>query len=411
MLFLYNTGLQLYVLVVRVFALQNTKARKWWSGRKKAKQDISKWKKTKPKTIWVHAASLGEFEMGKPIFEPLLHASGSENTHLIITFFSPSGYDVAIKRYYKADLITYLPIDTKENAVFFLNHIKPDVAVFVKYEFWYHIISQTAKRHIPIFTVGARFHKEQIFFKWYGQWFVELLKKMDCIFVQREDDVELGVRLGLKNIELGGDPRFKTVMENVENSVEFPHVKQFAERKPTLIAGSCWEAEEEIMLAFMKKHLTEYVYIIAPHEFKESRLKQFESIEGLRSIRYSKLSESNQEKADVLIIDQVGDLAQLYKYADLAFVGGGFGVGLHNILEPLAFDVPTVFGPDDRGFREAQEVIDLKAAMVIIDYRDLERALNKVAAKELQQTAALHAYFQAKLSGTSISDTVKAYLN
>ena len=411
MLFLYNVGLQLYVLVVRAFAIKNEKAKKWWIGRKNAKRDISRWKATKPKTIWVHAASLGEFEMGKPIFEPLLNALDRENTHLIITFFSPSGYDVAIERYNKADLITYLPVDTKANALFFLNHIKPDLAVFVKYEFWYHIINQTAKRHIPIFAVGARFHKEQIFFKWYGQWFVELLKKINCIYVQREDDVELGKRLGLENIELGGDPRFKTVMENVKSSIDFPDVKRFAEPKFTLIAGSCWEAEEEIMLAFMKKHLTEYVYIIAPHEFKESRLKQFESIEGLRSVRYSQLTNASQDEVDVLIIDQVGDLAQLYKYADLAFVGGGFGVGLHNILEPLAFDVPTVFGPDDRGFREAQEVIDLKAAMVVTDYTSLEKAITKVLTGKMKQTDALQKYFQAKLKGTSISHSIKNHLH
>lgn len=406
---LYSTGVRLYPILAQIVALFNTKAAKWVKGQKAARKQIAQWKPTKAKTLWVHAASLGEFEMGKPIFESIIERLGSENIHLVITFFSPSGYEIAIKKYKKADLICYLPMDSTSHANHFLDSIQPDAAIFVKYEFWHHYLSGLKKRNIPVFSVGTRFHQEQVFFKWYGKWFVKVIEDFSKVFVQRKDDYQLAQQLGLEKIGIGGDPRYAKVIENAENKQEFFLVEKLIANKPVIVIGSCWEPEEKIVVEFIKKHLTDYAYIIAPHEFKEARLRQFEAIDGIKAIRYSELNENSVNGKDLLLVDKVGDLAQLYQFGDFAFVGGGFGEGLHNILEPLAFGIPTVFGPDDKGFREAQEVVDLGVAKKIKDVEEFEAAVNEFLPEKGKYAGWLKSYFDESMQ--NIEATVKEIEN
>lgn len=406
---LYSIGVRFYPLLARVVALFNPKAAKWVKGQKAARNELANWQATKSKTLWVHAASLGEFEMGKPIFEPLIDRIGAENIHLVITFFSPSGYEIAIDKYKKADLISYLPMDSATHAAQFLETIRPDAAIFVKYEFWHHYLSGLKKRNIPVFSVGTRFHQGQVFFKPYGKWFVDVIRDFTKVFVQRKDDYLLAEQLGLDKIAVGGDPRYAKVVENAQIKQSFPLVQQFIGHKPVIVIGSCWEPEERIIIEFIKNHLTDYAYIIAPHEFKEPRLRQFETIDGIKTIRYSQLNKNSLNNKSLLLVDKVGDLAQLYQFGDFAFVGGGFGEGLHNILEPLAFGIPTVFGPDDKGFREAQEVIELGVARKVNDIEDFEHAVNEFLPEKGKYKKWLDDYFYESMK--NIEATVKEIEN
>ncbi len=390
MTFFYNIGIFFYRLSIFIASFFNEKAKKWIAGRRDVFEKIEE-KFNNQRTanneqiIWFHCASLGEFEQGRPLIEKLK----TENSKLkiLVTFFSPSGYEIR-KNYKGADYVFYLPMDSKANAEKFLEIINPSIAVFVKYEFWFHYLSELNKRRVPTFLISANFREEQIFFKWYGSFFRQMLKFFTHIFVQNENSKKLLEKINIQNVSVSGDTRFDRVFSTMQASEEIPLIEKFKNGKKLLIAGSTWEEDEKI-ISNLKSQIspqndgvrnfvrTNLKLIIAPHEVNE---KNIQRIVGLfpNSIRYSHLTTTNNEQQitnSCLIIDNVGMLSRLYRYGDIAYVGGAFGKSLHNILEPAAFGLPVLFGPNHQKFREAAELIEKGGAFSIANSKELNKKI------------------------------------
>ncbi len=363
MSFLYNFFIQLYYGAVRIASLKNTKAKKWLTGRRNIFDIIGKKIPGDEKVVWIHSASLGEFEQGRPIIEQL--RKQYPRYKILLTFFSPSGYEVR-KNYEDADYIFYLPIDTPGNANRFVNMVNPELVVFIKYEFWFNYIKTLNRRDIPIVIVSAFFRPGQHFFKWYGGWFRSQLKKIPWFFVQNNESKNLLQKIGITSVSVSGDTRFDRVMKVTEDAGRFPLIEEFAGDSAIFMAGSSWPPEEQIVNGLIKKGLPGMKFIIAPHDISKSHIEQIEELIKIPTIRYSGAQEKNISEFKVLIIDSIGILNQLYKYAGYAMIGGGFGPGIHNILEAAAFGMPVFFGPNYKRFREAVELINLKSAFEII---------------------------------------------
>ncbi|MGN6401530.1 MAG: 3-deoxy-D-manno-octulosonic acid transferase [Flavisolibacter sp.] len=348
MLLLYNFTVQLYFIAVRIAALWNKKAVEWISGRKNLFASLEQKITATDKIIWMHCSSAGEFEQGKPAIEKL--KSLYPHHKILVSFFSPSGYHVA-KNYQYADIITYLPLDTRQNARRFIEITHPDVVVFVKYEFWYHHLSAAAFKHIPLLLISAVFRENQAFFKWYGRFYKQMLFLFRHIFVQDESSLQLLKQHGIDHCSIGGDTRFDRVQEIAEKFTEIPFINDFAGDAKLIVAGSTWPDDEQLL-----SHLHSTKLIIAPHEINEPHLAQIEKLFS-NSIRYSQW-QHRKGNEKVLLIDNVGMLSRLYKYAAVAYIGGGFTKdGIHNILEAAVYGKPAIFGPNYKKYREAKELV------------------------------------------------------
>jgi 3-deoxy-D-manno-octulosonic-acid transferase len=375
MLFLYNTGIYLYTFFIRIASFNNKKAAAWINGRKGLLQLIEKRLDKNKHYTWFHFASLGEFEQGRPVLERLK----SENPELpvLITFFSPSGFEIR-KNYALADHVFYLPIDTRTNAIEFIRLINPKIAIFTKYEYWYHYFDELSKSNIPLYVISGRFRKEQIFFKWYGGLHRVILSKVSHFFVQNQISSDLLKKIGLKNVTVNGDTRFDRVAFNASNTNEIQIIADFSEGSKVFIGGSTWP-EDEKLIATLHDNYPDWKFIIAPHEVKPERINEIITLFP-NSIRYSEItnlqteSEESQNlspKFKVLIIDNIGLLSSAYQYGDIAYIGGGFGEGIHNTLEAAAFGLSVIFGPNYQKFLEAIELISLGAAYSIKNYNEL----------------------------------------
>jgi 3-deoxy-D-manno-octulosonic-acid transferase len=375
MLFLYNTGIYLYTLFIRIAAINNKKAAAWVKGRKGLLELIEKSLDKSKRYTWFHFASLGEFEQGSPVLERLK----SENPELpvVITFFSPSGYEIR-KNYPLADYVFYLPVDTKTNAFEFIRLINPKIAIFTKYEYWYHYFEELSKKNIPLYVISGRFRKEQIFFKWYGGLHRQILSNVSHFFVQNKISSDLLNDIGLKNVTVNGDTRFDRVAFNASNAKEIQIIADFSEESKVFIGGSTWP-EDEKLIAILLDNYPEWKFIIAPHEVKPERINEITTLFP-NSIRYSEIKnlETDPDKNHnpnsnfrVLIIDNIGLLSSAYQYGKIAYIGGGFGVGIHNTLEAVAFGLPVIFGPNYQKFPEAIELLSIGAANSIKNYNDL----------------------------------------
>jgi len=311
------------------------------------------------KLAWFHCASLGEFEQGRPIIE------GFKKEHpeflIIITFFSPSGYEVR-KAYSGADLILYLPLDTQSNVRRFVDTIKPDIVFYIKYEFWFNFLSYLQNKQIPTILVSAVFRPDQHFFKGYAEWPRKILQGFTRIFVQNEDSKELLQFIGIEDSTISGDTRFDRVATLAENPAVVEIAKAFSENKTVLVAGSTWPADEEILFKLIDQNKHGMRFIIAPHEINAGHIDSLLQKAGGKAVRYSTTNPSDAKKAEILIIDSIGMLSQIYQYGTLAYVGGGFGEGIHNILEASAFGLPVFFGPNYSKFIEAKDLIEAKGA-------------------------------------------------
>jgi len=311
------------------------------------------------KLAWFHCASLGEFEQGRPIIE------GFKKEHpeflIIITFFSPSGYEVR-KAYSGADLILYLPLDTQSNVRRFVDTIKPDIVFYIKYEFWFNFLSYLQNKQIPTILVSAVFRPDQHFFKGYAEWPRKILQGFTRIFVQNEDSKELLQFIGIEDSTISGDTRFDRVATLAENPAVVEIAKAFSENKTVLVAGSTWPADEEILFKLIDQNKHGMRFIIAPHEINAGHIDSLLQKAGGKAVRYSTTNPSDAKKAEILIIDSIGLLSQIYQYGTLAYVGGGFGEGIHNILEASAFGLPVFFGPNYSKFIEAKDLIEAKGA-------------------------------------------------
>ncbi len=320
--------------------------------------------------VWLHCASLGEFEQGRPVIEAL--KAWNPSLKILLTFFSPSGYAVR-KDYEYGDFVFYLPWDTKKNAKWFAEVVKPSLAIFVKYDFWYHYSNELRRQNIPLISVSSIFRPGQIFFKPYGALFRSILKCFNHFFVQNQESAGLLQSIGIDQVTLGGDTRFDRVNQIVLQSQEIPIARQFKDGQKVMVIGSAWPEDMEVLIPFINDNNKRIKFIIAPHELKEDYLIELEhSIDG-KSIRYSAATAQKLMGASVLIVDNIGMLSSLYRYGEFAFVGGGFKQGLHNILEPACFGIPVFFG--NKAYQKYQEANDLVfrgGAFEVSDYMDLK---------------------------------------
>ena len=370
---IYNLIIYLYLLGVAVYSRFNEKVRKMWRGEREAFRILREKVDPNAKYVWFHAASLGEFEQGRPLMERL--RKDHPEYKILLTFFSPSGYEVR-KNYEGADIICYLPLDTITNARRFLRTVRPVMAFFIKYEFWYNYLHILKHRNIPVYSVSSIFRPEQVFFKWYGRQYGRVLKCFTHFFVQNEISKDLLEKIHITNVTVVGDTRFDRVLQIKEVAKYLPIVETFKQDTQVFVAGSSWPPDEAIFIPYFNKH-PEWKMIIAPHVIGEDHLRQIEKLlEGRKVMRYSSLTEADLpskkaelQAADVLIIDCFGLLSSIYHYGEIAYVGGGFGVGIHNVLEAAVWDVPVFFGPNNQRFQEAQ---GLKAAGGGFDFETAE---------------------------------------
>lgn len=352
---------------VAIASLFNKKVKKMWAGERQAVKVLKEKVDPEARYIWFHAASLGEFEQGRPLIEHL------RETHpeykILLTFFSPSGYEVR-KNYEGADIICYLPLDTIRNARRFLRAVKPVMAFFIKYEFWYNYLHILQHRGVPTYSVSSIFRPDQIFFQWYGRQYGRVLKCFTHFFVQNMESKALLAKLGITDVDVVGDTRFDRVLQIKEASKQLPIVEQFtAHAQKVFVAGSSWLPDEDIFIKYFDIH-KDWKLIIAPHVISDEHLSQiFELLKGRRVVRYTEATEKNVKDAEVLIIDCFGLLSSIYHYGTVSYVGGGFGVGIHNVLEAAVWDIPVVFGPNNKHFQEAQGLMLVQGGFEIKDYQ------------------------------------------
>jgi 3-deoxy-D-manno-octulosonic-acid transferase len=379
MRFLYNTGVVFYYLFLRIAAVFSNKAKAWHYGRKELFDKLEEvfgahYSTEHPAEVaWFHCASLGEFEQGKPVIEA--YRQEFPNHLILLTFFSPSGYNHR-SHYDFVDHVFYLPIDTSKNAKRFVEIIRPSVAVFVKYEFWFNYLNQLFRHNVSVYTVSAIFRPDQHFFKWYGGWFRTHLRKIKMIFVQDEESDELLKMVDISNIIISGDTRFDRVASVKEFQQPFPLIDKFVEGRHVIVAGSTWPADEELILALYRKTAGKVKFIIAPHETGGSRIQELLEKTGENAVLYSQAPGTNLANKHILIIDSIGMLSQLYRFASIAYIGGGFGAGIHNTLEAAAYGMPVFFGPNYHRFREAREMV---AAGVAFSIENADEMTEKIS--------------------------------
>ena len=387
---MYNIVIYIYLIGVAIASCFNKKVKKMWAGERQAIKVLREKVDPNARYIWFHAASLGEFEQGRPLMEYL------RKTHpeykILLTFFSPSGYEVR-KNYEGADIICYLPLDTIRNARRFLRAIKPVMAFFIKYEFWYNYLHILQHRGIPTYSVSSIFRPDQIFFQWYGKGYGRVLKCFTHFFVQNIESKNLLAKLDIHDVEVVGDTRFDRVLQIKEASKQLPIVEKFTENtSKVFIAGSSWLPDEEIFLKYFNLH-KDWKLIVAPHVIGEDHLAQiFELLKGRRVVRYTEATEENVKEAEVLIIDCFGLLSSIYHYGTISYVGGGFGVGIHNVLEAAVWDIPVIFGPNNKRFQEAQGLIMAGGGFEINDYQSFRDLMMRFETDEMfLQTSKKHA--------------------
>ena len=411
MRYLYNIAIWFYALGVRVAALFNRKVRLMWQGEQEAYAKIEAGLADGDRVVWVHAASLGEFEQGRPLIEKLKRENSEYK--ILLTFFSPSGYEVR-KNYAGADVIAYLPLDTPRNARRFVELVKPEKVVFVKYEFWLNYLRELRGRGVDTYIISAIFRKEQVFFKWYGGLFREGLKAFKKLFVQNEESKELLKEIGVENVVVAGDTRFDRVADVVSMAKKLDVVEAFVGMRneelgmrslPVLVVGSSWGPDEELLARYINERAGKMKMIIAPHEVREERIKELTARLSCKYALYNEeLGVRNEElkKVDVLVINTIGVLSSVYQYGQVAYIGGGFGVGIHNTLEAAAWGMPVVFGPNYNKFQEAKELIECGAARSISNYEECAKALDEFFEMNEEASKAAGLYVASHVGATEI---------
>ena len=405
MLVLYDLAIKIYSFLIWLAAFNNSKAKAWLRGRKNLLQYIEKEIEDTCPKIWFHFASLGEFEQGRSLVENL--KKDNPDKKIILTFFSPSGYEIR-KNYASADYVFYLPVDSKRNAKNFIELVNPEIAIFTKYEYWYYYFKELKSKDIPLYIISAIFREQQPFFKWYGKLHRKMLFYVTHFFVQNQQSLDLLKSLTIKNATLSGDTRFDRVYENALKPNHIPKIQSFCENSPVLIAGSSWLPDEKLLAALPSKY-PGWKFIIAPHEVGENRLQEIEELFS-GSIRFSNLSEgvlldqTQNSKLKFLIIDNMGMLSSLYQYAKIAYVGGGFGAGIHNTLEAAAFGLPVIFGPNYSKFKEAHDLINLDAAFSINNSQQLLQKVDGLQEESYRNSCGLKAreYVENRRGATRI---------
>lgn len=356
---LYSLAISLYALGVRCAAIFNTKASQMRAGWKNWDKRFPKELLNGKRIVWFHASSLGEFEQARPVMETFRRRHPEYK--VVLTFFSPSGYEVR-KNYDGADIVCYLPPDTRRNARRLMQLMHPDIALFVKYDFWFNYLEALNRRKTPTYLFSAIFRPSQYFFKWYGTWFARQLQCYRHIFVQNDESRKLLSNICISRCSIAGDTRFDRVNDIAQQAKRFPPIEQFIGDSPVLMAGSSWEPDEENILRFVEKYNKPLKIILAPHQIGESHLQHIEKMfTPDHCVRFSQIDRPDADptlsQRQVLVIDNIGMLSSLYRYATVAYIGGGFGRGIHNTLEAAVFGCPVCFGPNYHKFQEARELI------------------------------------------------------
>jgi len=384
-----------------LFSLFNNKAKKWIDGRKNIFSNIKNEVPQNSKIIWVHASSLGEFEQGRTLIEKI--KDNYPQYKILLTFFSPSGYDVR-KNYESADYIYYLPIDTPLNAKKFVEIVKPEMVFFIKYEYWYNYLKELNKLKTPVYYISTIFRNNQYFFKWYGKWFLAQLKKINKFFVQDINSQEILKKAGITNSIICGDTRFDRVFYVTQNKKSFPLIEKFCDGKKVILAGSSWPPDENILAEYIKSADPSVKFIITPHIVDDAHINEIQQKIG-KSLLYSQLTNDSDFNSKILIIDYIGILLHLYQYATIAYIGGGFGKSIHNILEAATFGKPVVFGPHYQKFKEADDLIKLGGGFSINNIDQFTKIANKLLYNPefLEKTSEIcSSYVQNNIGGTEI---------
>jgi 3-deoxy-D-manno-octulosonic-acid transferase len=374
---IYNLFIVLYSLAARCLSVRNKKAKEWVKGRKDIFKQILSQITHNEDIIWFHCASLGEFEQARPLIEYIKQQQ--PDYKIFLTFFSPSGYAIQ-KNYKNADYVFYLPNDTVSNAKKFLRIVQPKYIFFIKYEFWYNYIYQAYRQKIPFYSVSCIFSEKQICFKWYGQWFRKQLRHITHFFTQDEYSKNLLNQFGISQASVCGDTRFDRVYHIVNQAKEIDFFADLTSKKNVIVAGSTWKEDEKPLSQLLNNQF--FTLIIAPHEVHKERIEEIEKcFANYSPILYTKLSKKiDTKKMQVIVIDVIGILNSLYRYASIAYIGGGFGKGIHNILEAATYGKPVIFGPNYKKFKEANDLIRLLAAFSVSNYEDLNTVVQKLYA-------------------------------
>ena len=371
---LYNIGILIFISLACIISPFNSKASLWIRGRRKWADKIRDKIKPGDRIIWIHCASLGEFEQGRPVIEAI--KAEMPQFKIFLTFFSPSGFEIR-KNYPDAEFISYLPADTPGNASKFISLVRPEFAIFVKYEFWNNYISVLYKRKIPLYLISGIFRPDQHFFKWYGTFFRGMLRKFEKIFVQDQRSFDLLSGIEINNISIAGDTRFDRVVRIKGTARDIPELERFRGSEKLFLAGSSWKQDEEIIAQYINKFPGKMKWVFAPHEIDNENIVRIEKLIKVRHIRLSEFNEASSD-ARVMIIDNIGMLSSAYRYAYIAAIGGGFGKGIHNILEPACWGIPVMFGPRYKKFREAVDLINEKGAMTFDSFSKFSDILDEL---------------------------------
>jgi len=371
MKYFYNLVILVYALAVRLMAPFNSKARLWVNGRRDWASMLKEKVRPGDTNIWIHCASLGEFEQGRPLIEAVKKMRPEYK--IILTFFSPSGYEIR-KNYVNADYVCYLPADTPGNAGKFVELANPSAAIFVKYEFWNNYMLQLKNKGIPLYLVSGIFRKDQHFFKWYGGFFRRMLFRFSHIFVQDASSADLLKAIGIENVTAAGDTRFDRVIQIAGSAGYLPHIELFRGGEKLFIAGSSWHQDEEIISRYINLNPGRMKWVLAPHEIDKGNIDRIEKLFSTSVARFSEFSEKSHD-ARVLIIDNIGMLSSAYRYAYIAGIGGGFGKGIHNVLEASCWGIPVLFGPNHKKSREAVDLISIGGARPFSTFEEFSRII------------------------------------
>lgn len=380
MFFLYNVLLVLASQLVKLLALFSPKIKLFVNGRKSVFETLSAKINPNDPTIWFHAASLGEYEQGLPVMERIKKEFPEHK--IVLTFFSPSGYEVRKNNPF-ADVTVYLPLDTKSNAEQFLKLVHPDLVFFIKYEYWPNYLNELKKANVKTYLISGIFREKQAFFKWYGGFYRNALKTFDYFFVQNESSKKLLQSLGYQNVKISGDTRFDRVVSILyrENTLDF--IQQFKNNTTTIVIGSSWPKDESLLVHFINQADTNVKFIIAPHNIKEEQISNLKTQITKSTVLFSEKEGKNLAEFQVFIIDTIGILTKIYSYADIAYVGGGFGnPGVHNILEPATFGIPIVVGPNYSHFAEAMALVNMEGCISISNQSELNDAFQNLISNE-----------------------------
>lgn len=410
---IYNIVIYFVLWGIAIASLFNEKVRKMWRGEREAFKILKQKVDPNAKYIWFHAASLGEFEQGRPLMERI--RKDYPQYKILLTFYSPSGYEVR-KNYEGADIICYMPVDTRLNAIRFLRLVRPVMAFFIKYEFWSNFLHILKHRNIPTYSVSSIFREDQVFFKWYGRSYAGVLKCFTRFFVQNEESKRLLDGIGITAVDVVGDTRFDRVLQIKEAAKQLPICEAFRTGVVSsqsadvphhdfkvFVAGSSWPPDENIFIPFFNEH-KDWRLLIAPHVIAEEHLKLILSlIKGKKVVRYTQTTPEEAAEADVLIIDCFGLLSSMYNYGDVAYIGGGFGVGIHNTLEAAVWNMPVIFGPNNKKFQEAQGLLKSGGGFEINTYEDFSGLMSSLMNDEtfLKQAGDKAGAFVAHLAGAT----------